>query len=84
MECRYQRKGGRGFFHALGDDTDVLLGAFCMMLGMDPYIVIDRGKDDYLILNVMLRKAMELRKTEQQNLAILVGNRVAEVIGQIF
>jgi hypothetical protein len=58
------------------------------MLGMNPFEVLDRGHDDYLISIALMQKALTLsseQKIEEiKILAQLTGFEVAKVIAKIF
>ena len=73
MEWARQPETRNGFFDALGEDDFVLTGAYCILMGVEPYTVIDVDDETYLIKAAMLRKAVELRTQEIQATAQLTA-----------
>lgn len=78
MEWAHQRTDRYGFFDALGEDPFVLTGAYSILMGIEPYSIIDNDDETYLIKVAMMRKALLLRNDEIEATATLIGRSVAQ------
>ena len=80
-----ERRGGQHkFLDALADDPFVSTGAYALLMGVDPYNFVDlTDGDDFLIKTAMLRKAMEFKAQENEQLAAMIGVNVAKLLGFI-
>ena len=50
-------------------------------MGRDPLDFLDTTPEEYLIRIAMLRKAIELRDTNQEYLADMIGVKIAQLMG---
>ena len=64
------------------------LAADAVRVGMDPHLILDNGKEDFLVNLAILRKATinygEEKRNELEAQSKLIASELAQILGKIY
>ena len=56
-------------------------GAYAILMGLNPFELLERTQEDYQLHLIMLRKAVELDFEQKKTASEIIGAQIAKVMG---